>query len=49
MSSAVGGGELGGDDHLVSVSTLGHPFADPFLRLFILIIVGTARLLDMND
>lgn len=32
--------ELGGDDHLVTVSTLFHPLAKPLLRLLILVVVG---------
>jgi hypothetical protein len=30
--------ELGGDDHLVTDTFLGHPLADPFLRLFVLVV-----------
>lgn len=35
------GGELGGNDHLVSDAAFLHPLANPFLRLFELIVVGS--------
>jgi hypothetical protein len=33
MGGSVRGCELGGDDHLISVTALFHPFSDPLLRL----------------
>lgn len=33
-------GEFGGKDYLVPVLTSSHPFADPCLALFALVVVG---------
>jgi hypothetical protein len=38
-------GELGCDDHLVSVATLLHPLADPELGFVVLVVIGTVVLL----
>jgi hypothetical protein len=35
------GGEFCGDDYIVAVGLLGHPFADPDLGFFVLVVVGT--------
>ena len=37
---AIRRGKLRGNYKSISICSLGHPFTDPFLRLFILIIVG---------
>ena len=36
----VGGRVLGGDDHLVAILLLGHPFAEPDFRFFGLVVVA---------
>jgi hypothetical protein len=38
--TAVSSGVFGGDDHLIAVSLLLHPLANPFLGLFALISIG---------
>ena len=40
LVGAPGGGELGGDDHLVAHAALREPFADPLLGLLVLVVVG---------
>jgi hypothetical protein len=40
LEGAVVCGELGRDDHLVATAAVGHPLADPFLRLVVLVAVG---------
>lgn len=39
-AEADAGGEFGRDDHLIPVLAPGHPFADPGLALFVLVVVG---------
>jgi hypothetical protein len=39
MASSVVGGELGCNDHLITVVSLLHPFAEPLLRFLKLIVV----------
>lgn len=39
----VAGGELGRNDHLVADAAACHPLADPYLRLLILVVVGSER------
>jgi hypothetical protein len=35
LEGAVVCGEFGRDDHLVATAAVGHPLADPFLRLVV--------------
>jgi hypothetical protein len=36
-------GEFCGDDHLVAVAALFHPFADPELGFVVLVVVGAVK------